>query len=122
MEAIEGQYVSWVRNGLVDAIKAAASAEGLIEHTTVQKCTGGGCVGCPWTCTDEDHWVFPSAVGVSYNFKEDTPDVINIRFSTDNDAVGADFCSKLLGAAGAVAGSVSGVAGGIFALGALACQ
>jgi hypothetical protein len=47
IKAPEGQYQPWIRNGLVDAMKAAIATEGVTEKKRITAMRGGGGVGCP---------------------------------------------------------------------------
>ena len=44
--APEGQYQSWIRNGLVDAMQSAIATEKVTTSEQITAMSGGGCVGC----------------------------------------------------------------------------
>jgi hypothetical protein len=46
IKAPEGQYQTWIRNGLVDAMKAAIATDGVTKKEGITAMSGGGCVGC----------------------------------------------------------------------------
>lgn len=45
--APEGQYQPWIKNGLVEAMNAAITLEGIVDKKRITAMSGGGCVGCP---------------------------------------------------------------------------
>ncbi|WP_227547706.1 hypothetical protein, partial [Moraxella catarrhalis] len=46
--APEGQYQPWIKNGLIDAMKAALATDKVTESERITAMSGGGCVGCTY--------------------------------------------------------------------------
>jgi hypothetical protein len=44
--APEGQFQPWIKNGLIEAIKAAISQGDVVTSKKITAMSGGGCVGC----------------------------------------------------------------------------
>ena len=63
----------------------------------------------------------PSFIGISHLNDKQVPDVITLSISTGDKGAGG-MCELLTGIGSAIGGAVSGVAGGIFSLGGLACK
>lgn len=64
----------------------------------------------------------PSTIGISRLNKGTVPDVITLKIDNEDSKDDGGMCEILTGIGGAVAGSVNGVAGGIFSLAGLACK
>jgi hypothetical protein len=46
--APEGQYQPWIKNSLIDAMKAALATDKVTESERITAMSGGGCVGCTY--------------------------------------------------------------------------
>ncbi|KAH7377620.1 hypothetical protein BKA66DRAFT_422058 [Pyrenochaeta sp. MPI-SDFR-AT-0127] len=122
----DGEYPTWIRNGLLDTLGAAAK--------TVAKCTDGTytntCPGvsamayCPRKKTKFTNCEVPKYWGINYQH----PSVgnaapPNLGFNINVVEEGKeDLCENVMTGLGAVAGAVHGVAGGIFTLLTFACK
>ena len=122
MKAPEGQYQSWIRNGLVDAMQAAIKTDKVTSSERINAMSGGGCVGCPWTSKPITVYNMPSYIGIAHANEGQIPDVITLTITNNDAEDDAGLCEILTGLGGAIAGSVNGVAGGIFGVGGVACK
>ncbi|KAL1959284.1 hypothetical protein VTO42DRAFT_2471 [Malbranchea cinnamomea] len=119
----EGEYPTWIRNGLLDAL--IASVKAVIkcrEVTTTPTCANpmAYCPSRPFTTTQCE---VPRFWGVNYQHPDEAhaaPPNMSVELDMKVDHGG--FCEDLTTAASAVGGAVSGVAGGIFQLIGLACK
>jgi hypothetical protein len=75
-----------------------------------------------WYPSDITVYHMPSTIGISHNNDGTVPDVITLEITNNDDDNDGGLCEILTGIGGAIAGSVNGVGGGIFALGSLACK
>lgn len=46
ISAPEGQYQTWIHNGLIDSMRAGIKTGDLVQQDTITAESGGGCVGC----------------------------------------------------------------------------
>ncbi|KAF2998251.1 hypothetical protein E8E13_006168 [Curvularia kusanoi] len=122
LTAPEGQYQPWIKNGLVEAIQAALGTDGVVETKTINAMSGGGCVGCPWKATPITVHYMPSTIGISHLNDGKVPDVITLNIVNEDDKADGGLCEILTGLGGSIAGSINGVAGGIFGVASLACK
>ncbi|KAL6711512.1 hypothetical protein ACN47E_004446 [Coniothyrium glycines] len=121
----DGEYPTWIRNGLVDALGAAAKAVARCEPGTyTNRCFGSSAMAyCPAKKTPYINCEVPRYWGINYQ----SPDVANaappnIGLNIDVVKEGSGgVCEDVMGGLGAVAGAVHGVAGGIFTLLTFAC-
>lgn len=143
----DGEYPTWIRNGLLDALGAAAR--------TVAKCTSGTytntCPGttamayCPRKQTKFTNCEVPKYWGINYQDPKEAnaaPPNLGFNIEVEEDSL-SDLCTGILTGLGAVAGTfpavldtkplgpidanllflgaVNGVGGGIFTLLTFAC-
>ncbi|KAF1349208.1 hypothetical protein EJ07DRAFT_184753 [Lizonia empirigonia] len=117
LTAPEGQYQPWIKNGLVEAMQAALDTKGVTESKSITAMSGGG-----WTGKRITVYYMPSTIGISHLNNGAVPDVITLNIVNEDSKDDGGMCEILTGIGGAVAGSVKGVAGGIFSLAGLACK
>jgi hypothetical protein len=77
---------------------------------------------CRWYGHPIDIYHMPGTIGISHLNDGTVPDVITLEIVNNDDDADGGLCEILTGIGGAIAGSVNGVGGGIFALGSLACK
>lgn len=118
-----GAYPTWIRNGLVDALRAAVAAGARCgDSTNVQLCQGGD-KGCQPVRTVAHQCEVPAYWGINYqapSAADAAPP--NIGVDVSMELVDSGVCDDIMSDLGAVAGAIDGVAGGIFSLLSLACQ
>jgi hypothetical protein len=64
----------------------------------------------------------PASIGISHLNSGSVPDVMTLNIVNNDDEENAGLCEVLMGIGGAIAGSVNGVAGGLFSVGSVACK
>lgn len=119
-----GAYPTWIRNGLVDALRAAVLAGARCgDSTNTQLCQGGiDNKGCSPVKTVAYQCEVPAFWGI--NFQDASAASAappNIGVDVHMDLVDSGVCADMMTGLGAVAGAVNGVAGGIFSLLTFAC-
>ena len=75
-----------------------------------------------WTSKSIKVHYMPSTIGISHLNDGTVPDVITLNIVNEDYKDDGGMCEILTGIGGAIAGSVNGVAGGIFSLSGLACN
>ena len=75
-----------------------------------------------WTSKSIKVHYMPSTIGISHLNDGTVPDVITLNIVNEDSKNDGGMCEILTGIGGAIAGSVNGVAGGIFSLSGLACK
>lgn len=119
----EGAYPTWIRNGLVDALKAAVVAGAKCgDSINTQLCEGGD-KGCSPTKTTAYQCEVPRYWGI--NFQDPSASNAappNIGVDVKMDLVDSGACADMMTGLSAVAGAIDGVAGGIFTLLSFACD
>ncbi|KAF2498238.1 hypothetical protein BU16DRAFT_570799 [Lophium mytilinum] len=118
-----GAYPTWIRNGLVDTLRAAVLAAANCGNSVNTQGCGGDEKGCQLTKTTAWQCEIPKYVGINFQDpKAANAAPPNIGADITMELVDSDICAQILGGMGAVAGAVSGYAGGIFSLLSLACN
>jgi hypothetical protein len=77
---------------------------------------------CRFFPTKSTFYSMPGFVSVSHDNDDAPPDVIAVTIANPGDDGGKGFCEVATGIGEKVAGALSGVAGGVFGLGGLACD
>ena len=120
-----GNYPTWIRNGLLDALGAAARVVAKCEDGTyTNTCPGTTAMAyCPRKKTQFTNCEVPKFWGI--NFQD--PSVGNaappsMSLDVEMEVLDGDLCEKALTGLGAVAGAVHGVGGGVFTLLTMLCQ
>lgn len=121
----DGSYPTWIRNGLVDVLRASAKAVAKCEDGTyTNTCPGSTAMAyCPRTKTKFTNCEVPKFWGVNYqapNAADAAPPNVGLDISMETE--GGQVCEDAMTGIGAVAGAVNGVAGGMFTLLTFACN
>ncbi|KAF2830306.1 hypothetical protein CC86DRAFT_434000 [Ophiobolus disseminans] len=115
-----GVYPTWIRNGLIDTLRASVlSVAKCTPGTHTDTCPGVSAMAyCPRKKTKFINCEVPKFWGINYQTAESasgTPPSMGVKVKAEvKGASGA--CEAALTALGAVAGAVNGAAGGVFTL------
>ncbi|KAF2245815.1 hypothetical protein BU26DRAFT_488467 [Trematosphaeria pertusa] len=120
----DGEYPTWIRNGLLDGLKAAVQTVAKCEETTYHNSCGFSPYYCPAKDSKHMQCEVPKYWGINFQAKgEENAAPPNLATNMKVERVGASpLCEDILTGLGAVAGAVHGVGGGIFTLLTFACQ
>jgi hypothetical protein len=121
----DGEYPTWIRNGLVDLLALAVKQVAKCEQVSYMPiCHGApGKVDCDYDMRTGTNCEVPQFWGINYQ----APDAVNaappnVGLNIAMEKVdNKDLCEGVFGGLGAVAGAVNGYAGGVFTLLAFAC-
>ncbi|EDU39759.1 hypothetical protein PtrSN002B_001240 [Pyrenophora tritici-repentis] len=121
-----GAYPTWIRNGLVDALGAAARTVAKCEKGThVDKCFGTTAMAyCPQRKIEYQNCEVPKFWGINYQSSKNpdgAPPNLSLDVSMEKEGDGG-LCEDVMSGLGAVAGAVHGVGGGVFTLLSFACE
>lgn len=127
----QGAYPTWIRNGLLDALKAAVLEVAVCEDTKHTQSCGFSSTYCPNSGTKTyTQCEVPAYWGINYQVPEEanaSPPWLSLDLTVEK-AGGGEICESVLAGAGgaasigSVGNAVSGVASGIFALLSLTCE
>lgn len=121
----DGEYPTWIRNGLVDVLALAAKQVAKCTDVTyTNRCFGGSAMAyCPPNKHVATNCEVPKFWGINYQ----APDAANaappnigldIAMEKVDDS---KLCEDIMTGLGAVAGAVNGYSGGVFTLLTFAC-
>lgn len=116
-----GAYPVWIRNGLIDILKATVKEVAKCEDITNTPTCPNPAVFCPAEPFTVNECTVPKYWGVNYQADADAAPPF-IGADLDMKINDSGFCETFTTIGSAVAGAVSGVGGGIFSLASLACK
>ncbi|KAF2646751.1 hypothetical protein P280DRAFT_18239 [Massarina eburnea CBS 473.64] len=127
-----GAYPTWIRNGLIDALKAAVKEIAKCSDVTHTDNCGFSATFCPGKTTTKNQCEVPAFWGINYQVASEanaSPPWLSTDVKVEKKGAGAvctDALKAMGGAAGVAAaspvgGAVAGIAGGIFSLLSFAC-
>ncbi|KNG48169.1 hypothetical protein TW65_05077 [Stemphylium lycopersici] len=122
----DGSYPTWIRNGLIDTLAAAAKEVAKCEDGTyTNRCFGTTAMAyCPQRKTQYTNCEVPRFWGINYQdpgSANSAPPNVGVDIAMEKLGDGG-ICESVLTSLGAVAGAVHGVGGGVFTLLSFACE
>lgn len=122
----DGEYPTWIRNGLVDVLHAAVASIAKCESGTyTNQCFGSSAMAyCPRKKTKYTNCEVPKYWGINYQAPDAAnaaPPNIGLNINVEKSGDGG-VCEDAMSVLGTVAGAVNGYAGGVFSLLSFACQ